>query len=700
MSERILVVEDSPTQAEALGLLLQEQGYSATMAASGEEALELLAAHEFDLVLTDIVMPGISGYELCGRIKAEPAWRERPVILLTALRDPLDIVRGLACEADNYIMKPFEPHQLILRVRHVLANRVLRPRAKAGIAVQVNFLGNSFTITSEREQILDLLISSFEDVVRANGRLEASETALREAQAQLEAYARQLERRARVSARKYWTLMQHASEAILVLDAAGRILEANARAGELLASPLEALSAQRLEAFVAPDDLEYFRVQLAKLPESRSAEANDLNVVRADGRRVRCDFSASVTRGDGDELVLAMLRDATDRVARERQTIQLERLATMGMLTAGIVHEISNPISFLATSLDRILECAERLVAAEDPRLATEAREVLGTAREMRQATAQIVHVVRYLKTFARADEEDLAEVDVNECAESAAVIAWNEIKYRATLEKDYAELPRIVASRSRLQQVLVNLLVNAAHAVEEGGPERNRIRLETRLEGEWLHVSVADNGRGIPPDVRERLFEPFFTTKPAGTGTGLGLYVTRQIVASYGGEIEVESELGRGATFTVRLPRQTGRRLPAPREAPEPAARSRLKVLLVDDEAYVLKAYERALGRGHDVTAALGGRQAIEILSRSGTQFDAIVSDLLMPDVDGIDLHAYLSEQHPMLAGRTIFMTGGAATLRAREFLASLATPWLEKPFEMDELLRLLAEVAGDGGV
>ena len=169
--KRILIVEDSPTQAALLTALLEEHGYAPTTVRSGEAALETVHANDFDLVLSDVVMPGISGYEVCRRIKRELGKPDLPIVLLTSLSDPLDIIRGLECGADNYITKPYEPHHLIERVRHVLTNREIRRTARPGDGVDIVFLGEKFTITASTEQILDLLVSSYEELVRTNRAL-------------------------------------------------------------------------------------------------------------------------------------------------------------------------------------------------------------------------------------------------------------------------------------------------------------------------------------------------------------------------------------------------------------------------------------------------------------------------------------------------------------------------------------------------
>lgn len=192
---RILIVEDSPTQAERLRMILESEDFAVDVATDGQAALERFDPAVFDMVISDIMMPHMSGYELCQQIKQSPKGRNCPVILLSTLNDPMDIIRGLECGADNFITKPYEPQQLINRIRTVLQNRDLRGAGKISFGVEVAFLGKKFVINSEKEQILDLLISTFEDIIWTNRNLEDSKAKLAAAKDEIENYAHELERR-------------------------------------------------------------------------------------------------------------------------------------------------------------------------------------------------------------------------------------------------------------------------------------------------------------------------------------------------------------------------------------------------------------------------------------------------------------------------------------------------------------------------
>jgi CheY-like chemotaxis protein len=259
----------------------------------------------------------------------------------------------------------------------------------------------------------------------------------------------------------------------------------------------------------------------------------------------------------------------------------------------------------------------------------------------------------------------------------------------------DAQPVPQVVANRQRIEQVLVNLLVNAAQAIPEGAAEANAITVRIRPAGAGALVEVQDTGAGMPPEVRARIFEPFFTTKPFGTGTGLGLSICHGIVAELGGRIEVESEEGRGSTFRVVLPAGGE---PTPEPPPSgagelPAAR----LLVVDDELEVGRAIGRLLPARVEAVVEASPLAALDRLRR-GEAFDGVLCDVMMPAMSGFDLAAAIGMARPELAARIVFVTGGAFTPAASANLARSPHPCLEKPIAPEALQRVLAELLGGG--
>jgi CheY-like chemotaxis protein len=274
---------------------------------------------------------------------------------------------------------------------------------------------------------------------------------------------------------------------------------------------------------------------------------------------------------------------------------------------------------------------------------------------------------------------------------ESALRMAHSLIHTRATIVRDFGEVPAVRANDSRLGQVFLNLIVNAGQAICEGNLEGNEIRVATRTDGQGRAVvEVTDTGSGIAEDLQRRIFDPFVTTKPRGAGTGLGLYICRNIVSSLGGELEVESTPGRGSTFRVVLP-GAGPPMPAvpANDVVVGVGPNRLRILVIDDEPRIGNVL-RALLADHDVTVVHGGRAGLETLSKD--QFDLALCDLSMPDLGGAEVYDQLRNLRPGAEESLVFMTGGAFTERDRRFLDRVASRVLAKPFTAEQLRSIVA--------
>jgi len=271
--------------------------------------------------------------------------------------------------------------------------------------------------------------------------------------------------------------------------------------------------------------------------------------------------------------------------------------------------------------------------------------------------------------------------------------MAQSHIRPRAQLIRDCQPVAPVLGDESRLGQVFLNLLVNAAQAIPEGAPEKHLIAVRTRAgSGAEVVVEVEDSGVGIEPWKIERIFEPFWTDKPVGVGTGLGLSIVHGIVSALGGEITVQSSPGRGSTFRVTLPGQP--EMTAPQVLQEPAAarpsNRRRRVLLIDDEPYLGVTLRTGLREEAEVVSVREGKEALRIL-HDDQGFDLILCDLMMPGVTGMDVFEEVSRELPALSKRFVFMTGGAVTERAREFLEKVPEQRLDKPFRLEQVEALL---------
>jgi CheY-like chemotaxis protein/two-component sensor histidine kinase len=373
----------------------------------------------------------------------------------------------------------------------------------------------------------------------------------------------------------------------------------------------------------------------------------------------------------------------------QAQLIVADRLSSVGTLAAGIAHEVNNPLSYVLSNLELMAEEVRRLSAGATSGRFRELEELTGEAW---QGAERVRRIIRSLKTFCRVEDNCLVPVDVKTVLESSINMTFNVIRHRARLVKELHPVPEVQADEARLGQVFINLLVNAAHAIPEGDVERNQIVLRTMAaDSGQVVVEVCDTGSGIPDNVMGRIFDPFFTTKPIGEGTGLGLSICHGIIASFGGSIEVDTELGKGTTFRVVLPPRAGSvQVVKARSFPAPASVPRGKVLIVDDDVLVGSSLRRVLGREHEVTVLTSAKAALDLLV-SGEHFDVILCDLMMPEMTGMDLFSALSRTIPEMCDRMAFITGGAFTATARAFLESVPNPRLEKPLDLRGLRALV---------
>lgn len=427
--------------------------------------------------------------------------------------------------------------------------------------------------------------------------------------------------------------------------------------------------------------------------------------------------------------VLTLLDRTAQRASLRREwenerssVVQSEKLAALGTVVAGVAHEINNPLAaaLLSTELLKnrlgpvfgavveLKELAARGRAATSEELSTlvagaragaaavEGKQVLD---EVMGFIETIAAVVRDLRIYARVDDDDPPDlVNVTDLIERVLRIVGRELTARAAIERDYGDdLPLIVVPRARLVQVLTNVLINAAHAIREVERPLHRVRISVRSDPEAVAVSVTDTGPGIPPESVERIFDPFYTTKREGSGTGLGLSISRSILRRLGGDLVVESVHGEGATFIAIIPLPKAEQLraalgrsPVP-ESARPARRA--AVLVVNDDAHLLRVYPRILGERYAVLLASDAQEAIDMLS-SGSAVDAIVTDLQTREMDGRQLYAWLLEQRPDLAPRTVFVASAAEM--SPEFLKQVATRHLEKPLRREELFQAVEAALG----
>ena len=497
------------------------------------------------------------------------------------------------------------------------------------------------------------------------------------------------------SEKRFRDLVDGAPDGVVILRGP-HVMFLNGRAAKLLGLDNAAQGTGRvITDFLHPDDRERAGTRIRKLlQEGGLDERAEYRSIDGRGEEKTVEISSIPIEYQGGPAVLAFARDVTERKRMEIKLLEADRLTALGVLSAGVAHEINNPLAYVLLNLEYLKR--ELPKAAGDP---SRIESLMVRVQDACHGADRVASIVRDLRTFARGEETARQPVSLETVIEAAVNIAYPEIRTRARLERRYQTVPAVDGNAGRLEQVFLNLLLNATQAFAEDSEEAdNLIRVTLRSEGDQVVAEVADNGPGISSDLLGRIFDPFFTTKPVGVGTGLGLPICRGIVQTHGGEITVDSKPGAGAVFTLTfpasklspiMPRKSDR---SPQETND--IRERGRVLVVDDESVVAHTLKVLLQGEHDLVVAESGAEALELLHSETTTappYDAILCDLMMPGMTGMELFEVLRREYPALAGRVVFMTGGVSMMRVSEFLESVPNAKFEKPFDIAELRRCL---------
>jgi CheY-like chemotaxis protein len=581
----ILVVEDSPTQAESLKYSMEKGGYIVRVARNGREALEAMEHRKPNVVITDIMMPEMDGFQFCRKIKDNERFRKIPVVLLTALSEPEDVLKGLECGADNFVMKPYEEQNMLARIHQILVNDELRQASKMQRGVEMFFKGQKYFITSERQQILDLLMSTYETAVIKNHELKA------------------------------------------------------------------------------------VQVKLESLNEGLEKKVG--------------------------ERTAALMAEIEERKRTEAEAHSLQKLESLRVLAGGIAHDLNN----LMVAVMGNAGLALRALPNDAP-----AREYVAA---IEKATEKVTNFSKQILSFTSKAPTKREPVQLNEVVKDTAHFLLASISKNAELEFRLSDgLPAIMADTQSMQQIVMNLIINASDAI---GDRKGSIRVSTGKmyadrkylenffkndipEGEYAYIEVADTGCGMSPETRRRVFEPFFTTK--FTGRGIGLSAVFGIVCAHGGTIALESEEGCGAKFRILLPvPETALEVAASKPVSEDVWNGKGSILLVDDEKDSLLMAKKVLeGAGYSVLTAEDGAEAIKKFKENANSITAVIMDLIMPHVRGDEA---AKEIRLIKNDVNILLLSGYHEIDLTEMSGGPGkTAILEKPYKITKLLGAVKDI------
>jgi len=594
MKKRILVVEDSATQAAALAHLLEQAGYDVVVARAGERAMEILKDGSFDLVLSDVVMPDISGYDVARRVKADPRLRDLPVVLLTSLNDPLAIVRGVASGADNFVTKPYMPERLLARVRAAIYSTRRAPDAAPTVPVDVTLLGSRFTIGADTEHILGLVVSSYEDLMLSSAAVSAAE------------------RRARFLA-EAGELLSSSHDADQILKELARLAVPSIADICIVDAVNDEGSVRRVEVTVADSSLKDLAALLAiptldgSLPLTTTLASQrafldvpDWNTEKGSalatsgirsfisvplmahgetlGALILISTSSDRTYGDDDlDVATDLARRAALAVDNARLYQQAQQATRARDDVLGIVsHDLRNPLNTINMSASFLLDLigpAGLMIPGGDqggPPVSLTAKLNI-VVRAVRRANSLIEDLLDVTRIDSKRLAVDQTMVDAQALIDEALLdLAPLATEAGIGLAHAWEGDPlRVPADRKRIYQVFSNLVGNALKFTPKGG----RIDVRGLMSGGDAVFTIADTGAGIPAENLPHLFDRFWQARETRrAGAGLGLYIAKGIVEAHGGRLWVESTLGTGTTFSFTLPLV----VPATCAVPAPATAAR----------------------------------------------------------------------------------------------------------------------------
>ena len=482
----------------------------------------------------------------------------------------------------------------------------------------------------------------------------------------------------RASEERWREILEIATDGIFLAGPDHRYLEVNRAGCAMLGYTRDELLGMHIEDLIAPESLAAAPVDPSRFQDGRSI-LTERTLMCKDGHHI--DVEIHGTRLD-DGRLQSVVRDISERKRVHAERAANERMFSLGRLAHSIGHEINNPLLYMSLSLDH----AKTLLAKmPEP----QASEVLAEIDAAVDGANRITHVVRALSAFGRGDTETITSVDVQRAVNAAMTLTSNRAQHIACVTATFEPALYARANEFGLTQVLVNLLLNAADAMEQH-PGPHTLELSTRRGAlDRVLIEVRDNGPGVSRDLLERVFDPFFTTKAIGKGTGLGLFIARGIVTSFGASLEASNNAAGGATFTISLdPWAAAVAAPGPVVQREATPRS---VLVVDDEAMVARGIASSL-RGCAVVVCNDVASALTACANG--PFDCIFCDLMMPGKGGMEFYEELRTTAPALLPRVVFMTGGAFTSAATAFLERVPNPTLLKPFTRSTLIDTLEQV------
>ena len=667
--DEILVVDDTVASLKLIGNILGDAGYRVRLAHDGALALRSARLRPPALVLLDISMPGINGYEVCQRLKADPSTASVPIIFLSVLEEEHDKSLAFQLGAVDYVNKPVRAAEVLARVRTHLTLR----------RTELELLARNRDLEAARELL---------------------ECRVRERSAELERTNQKLVSVLR-AATAYSIVATEPNGVIAVMNE-GAELMLGYRAADLIqtATPLMFHDWDEVVARAREERIEPGFEVFVRKARSGAVDTNEWTYVRRDGSRLTVSLTVTAMRNEDGEITgfMGIARDVTAEKQLEQQLLQSQKMECVGLLSGGVAHDFNN----LLTPIKGYAELIKMSLPDDDP-LQHDVAEIQRAAGRARELTQQLL-------AFSRKQIIELRALDLRAIVEGSANILRRTIRENVEIVLALPPSAMVVrADAGQLEVVLVNLSINAQDAMPDGGTlrieladvtlEPNRAAAWPGLDpGPYVTLTVTDSGVGMDRETMTRIFEPFFTTKDVGKGTGLGLSTVYGIIRQHGGAIDVSSDKGKGSAFTIMLPRLGE---VAVSEQPEPldtVLRGTETILVVEDNQMVRALLAKLLpGLGYELLMAGSAEECLALASTHTGPIHLLLTDVVMPGLNGRELYARLRETAPEL--KVLFMSGYATDAIGHPALLDADAHFLYKPFKRSELSAKIRQALGSAG-
>ncbi len=635
---KILIVDDNKENRILLDALLRGHGFETAIAENGKDALQELKEKSIDLVISDILMPVMDGFQLCWTIKSDEELRLIPIIIYTATyTGPQDEAFAMKIGADRFILKPCDPEIFIKVVRDVMeADRQQDGTVKP--------------LPAGEEEVLKLYNERL--VRKLEQKMLRAEFEIKKRQEAEEALKESEEKLRRITA--------SAQDAIIMIDDQGKVSFWNEAAERIFGYSGPEIMKKDLHAVLASQqNYEAYHKNYPRFKETGQGpfldKISELTGKKKDGTEFPIELSLSGVEIRGKWHGIGIVRDITyrkrieaEQKAMEKKIQQNQRIEAIGTLAGGIAHDFNNLLSAIIGFTELSLDTVEKGSVMDD------------NLNEVHIAANRAKELVKQILTVSRQSDEAVKPTRIDIIAEEVLKLIRSSIPATIEIRQNIESDSLIMGNASRVHQILMNLCTNAAYAMEkEGGVLKVGLKDVTIQDagplsdfelkpGEYVELTVSDTGAGIPPEVMGSIFEPYFTTKPPGEGTGMGLALVHGIVKSYGGKIAVESELEKGTVFTIHLPITQKCNEVSPYISEElPSGRER--ILFVDDETSIVRMSSKILEKlGYSVTIKTSSKEALELFRVKPDEFDLVITDMNMPHITGDALSAELMKIRP----------------------------------------------------